>query len=243
MGHAMRALGLNLKHGAEDYPVAASLVVSALAIVLLIVVMTLVRGCEAPAGAGTIRNEQVGGCGRSRPEASGPRPEVSRPPSSLKPQACLSAVAPVGSMTATLASSPTQVVESVGPGGRRFWRATIHHTATPPDRPAERVRNIDADHRARGWGGVGYHFLISEDGTVFPGRPLDRQGAHVLGENEGNLGIAFIGTYTDRAPPAAALASIRRLLAAWGFGPAEVYFHRDLAATECPGMWDKGVLF
>ncbi|HUX00828.1 MAG TPA: N-acetylmuramoyl-L-alanine amidase [Phycisphaerae bacterium] len=130
-----------------------------------------------------------------------------------------------------------------GPGGRRFWRATIHHTATPPDNPAERVRSISADHRARGWDGIGYHFLIAEDGTVFPGRLLDRQGAHVKGENEGNLGIAFIGTYTDRAPPEAALAAVRRLLATWGFGPDAVYFHKDLAATECPGTWDKGVLF
>ncbi|HET6441913.1 MAG TPA: N-acetylmuramoyl-L-alanine amidase [Phycisphaerae bacterium] len=139
-----------------------------------------------------------------------------------------------------------------GPGGRHFWRATIHHTATPSDRPAERVRAIDADHRSRGWDGIGYHFLVAEDGTVFTGRPLDRQGAHVKGENEGNLGIAFIGTYTNRVPPKAALASVRRLLAArpvespaatWGFGPEAVYFHRDLAATECPGTWDKGVLF
>ena len=134
-------------------------------------------------------------------------------------------------------------VPPVGPGGRRFWRATIHHTATSANNPAERVRAIDADHRSRGWDGIGYHFLVAEDGTVFSGRPLDRQGAHVRGENEGNLGIALIGNYTDRPPPEAALAFVRRLLATWGFGPDAVYFHRDLAATECPGPWDQGVLF
>ena len=128
-----------------------------------------------------------------------------------------------------------------------FYRATIHHTATPPDRPAERVRNIDAYHRSLGWDGIGYHFLIAEDGQVFPGRPLDRQGAHVKGENGGNLGIAFIGTYADRPPPEAALAAARRLLAwafeTWGFGPEAVYFHKDLAATECPGAWGKDMLW
>jgi len=129
----------------------------------------------------------------------------------------------------------------------RFWRATIHHTATPPDRPAERIRAIDADHRSRGWDGIGYHLLVAEDGGVFFGRPLERQGAHVKGENEGNLGVALIGDYRQSAPPEAALASVRRLLAwafeTWGFGPEAVYFHKDLAATECPGRWPKDLLF
>jgi hypothetical protein len=30
MGHALRALGLNLKHGAEDYPAAAKILASVL---------------------------------------------------------------------------------------------------------------------------------------------------------------------------------------------------------------------
>ena len=163
-----------------------------------------------------------------------------------QPPISLQAVAPAGvcvvASDSALATGYEPKPEG-GPGGLRFWRVTIHHTATSPDNPAERVRSIDADHRSRGWDGVGYHFLVAEDGTVFPGRPLDRQGAHIKGENGGNLGIAFIGTYTDRPPPEAALASVRRLFVAWGFGPEAVYFHRDLAATECPGTWDKGVLF
>ncbi|HUX17544.1 MAG TPA: 3D domain-containing protein [Phycisphaerae bacterium] len=54
---ALRALGLNLKHWADDYPVAVSIVASALAIVLLVVVMVLARGCEAPARAGGFNAE------------------------------------------------------------------------------------------------------------------------------------------------------------------------------------------
>jgi N-acetylmuramoyl-L-alanine amidase len=84
--------------------------------------------------------------------------------------------------------------------------------------------------------------LVAEDGTVYAGRPVGRQGAHVKGENEGNLGIAFIGTYTDRPPPEAALVAARRLLAQAGLGPEAAYFHKDLAATECPGAWPKALL-
>jgi hypothetical protein len=147
---------------------------------------------------------------------------------------------------AILAGAAKAVRAAPTPRGR-YWRITIHHTATPSDRPADRVRAIDADHRRRGWDGIGYHLLVAEDGAVFFGRPLDRQGAHVRGENEGNLGIALIGDYVDHAPPEAALCAVCRLLAwareTWGIGRAAVYFHRDLAATECPGTWEKALLW
>jgi len=145
----------------------------------------------------------------------------------------------LGRTPATTAAKPQ--------AARRFWRATIHHTDTSPANPAARIRNIDADHRSRGWDGIGYHLLVAEDGGVFFGRPLDRQGAHVKDKNEGNLGIALIGTYSDRPPPEASLASVRRLLAwafeTWGFGPEAVWFHKELAATECPGAWSKALLW
>ena len=145
-----------------------------------------------------------------------------------------------------LAARRAAAATAAKPQAARFWRATIHHTATPPDRPAERVRNIDAFHRSLGWDGIGYHLLVAEDGAVFFGRPLTRQGAHAKPENEGNLGIALIGNYSAAPPPAAALAAVRRLLAwafeTWGFGPDAVWFHKELKATECPGAWDKELL-
>ena len=270
MGHALRAFGLNLKHCGEDHTVTTAIVLSTLMALLVFLAVTLVHGCEneAVGGCGVDRAthprcELTGGFSDSpsAKEAAGDdawgrgdatssdQDNSDQSPisfaSGLKPQACFSAVAAslvAGPMEAP-AGKPSVVPPIGGPGGRRFWRATIHHTATPPDRPAERVRNIDADHRARGWGGCGYHFLVAEDGTVFSGRPLDRQGVHVRGQNGGNLGIAFIGAYTDRPPPEAALAAVRRILAQAGLGPDAVYFHKDLAATECPGTWDKGVLF
>jgi hypothetical protein len=46
---------------------------------------------------------------------------------------------------------------------------------------------------------VGYHFMISEDGTIYEGRSLEYAGAHVKGHNQGNVGIAFLGNYSTRA--------------------------------------------
>jgi hypothetical protein len=131
------------------------------------------------------------------------------------------------------------------------WRITVHHTATPADRPGERVASIRDYHvRERGWQDVGYHFLVGEDGSIWPGRSLALPGAHVAGQNERNLGIAFIGDYVagpTREPPPAALHAARRLLEilvrAYGVSRYRVLFHRDLAATECPGAWPKALLF
>jgi len=132
---------------------------------------------------------------------------------------------------------------AAAPAAHRFTRATIHHTATPSDYPAARVRAIDAYHRSLGWDGIGYHVLVGADGSLWFGRPLDRDGAHVRGQNAGNLGLAFIGDYTSGPPSAAALAAARAFLAlamaAYGFGPERVYFHKELARTACPGAWDK----
>jgi len=44
---------------------------------------------------------------------------------------------------------------------------------------------------------VGYDFMISKHGTIFQGRNLDYEGAHVTGHNTDNIGIAFLGDFTS----------------------------------------------
>ncbi len=75
------------------------------------------------------------------------------------------------------------------------------------------------------------------------GRPIDAQGAHVLGHNEGNVGISLMGNYhppyNDAVTPAQKEA-IRRL-GAWlrdryGVAPKTYQGHRDYnPRTDCPG--------
>jgi len=131
----------------------------------------------------------------------------------------------------------------------QIWtRITIHHTDTASDNPDQRVASIQDYHvRVKGWDDIGYHFLIAEDGRFWHGRPLSKQGAHVLHENEENIGIAFIGSYGKQPPPEAALATCRQLLQNlqrhYCIPNTRVYFHSDLAATGCPGSWDKSILF
>jgi len=66
---------------------------------------------------------------------------------------------------------------------------------------------IDAWHKARGWSGIGYHFVIRKDGRIEAGRKLndddvlsrDEVGAHVYGINNESVGICFSG-HGDIAP-------------------------------------------
>jgi len=53
--------------------------------------------------------------------------------------------------------------------------------------------DIDRMHRARGWNGIGYHFVIRRDGRVEAGRSIDKSGAHVEGFNRTTIGVCFSG--------------------------------------------------
>ena len=168
--------------------------------------------------------------------------------------------------------------------GQEIWppafypiqKLIVHHTATQngdPD-PAATIRSIYYYHAVtQGWGDIGYNFVIAEDGRVYEGRhtfdypsgssPTEEDSAgngvtaaHAQGYNSGTVGIALLGTLTNRDATPAARSALERLLA-WesdhhGIDPqgsslytnpvsgtqagfANIAGHRDVAATECPG--------
>ena len=123
-------------------------------------------------------------------------------------------------------------------------RLTVHHTGADtrsmgvPD--IVTVQRIEAYHRDElGWACIGYHFLIGHDGTIYQGRPLDVQGAHVRDDNEGNLGVSLIGKFDEAPPSDEQLRSLAYVLADaelyFGIGRRQVFAHRELSPTTCPG--------
>lgn len=96
-------------------------------------------------------------------------------------------------------------------------KLVVHHTATKNDDPdpAATVRAIYRYHAIdKGWGDIGYNFLVDEQGTIYKGRYSGPAGtvdqdtltgenaeglgvtaAHVGGYNSGTMGIAVLGTY------------------------------------------------
>ncbi|MFB6264344.1 MAG: peptidoglycan recognition family protein [Bradymonadaceae bacterium] len=125
---------------------------------------------------------------------------------------------------------------------------TVHHTAVPADdggNAARRMRQMQAFHiDNRGWCDIGYHFVVSKSGKIFRGRKTEqRTGAHVGGENHGNVGTALIGNF-DRQK----LKPQQRRPATWVLGwlhekhdialdPGHLKGHTQWPnqATSCPG--------
>lgn len=125
-------------------------------------------------------------------------------------------------------------------------RLTIHHTDTPTNDsitvPA-RVRQIQSYHiDTRQWCDVGYHFLIGQDGKAYQGRVESLVGAHVTGNNTGNMGISVMGSYVSSQPALSVRQETARImkLASQEYGitldSAKVKGHRDYGGgTDCPG--------
>jgi len=125
---------------------------------------------------------------------------------------------------------------------------------------AARVRAIQAYHLdTNGWNDIGYAYVVCKHGHVFQAREddddaTDVQGAHD-GFNRGSAGLSALGYFhppVDQRPTAAQLSALveltawiasrrgidplgRSTYAAFG-GPVDnVYGHRDVSATACPG--------
>lgn len=120
---------------------------------------------------------------------------------------------------------------ALAPAGETEY-IVLHHAAA--EGSAEAVHGA---HLARGWSGIGYHFYVRLDGTVYAGRPLGTIGAHTAGYNSRSVGVCFEGNFELRSMTDAQLAAGRELLAYLrGLYPkARVVRHKDLDATACPG--------
>jgi len=131
----------------------------------------------------------------------------------------------------------------------------IHHTAGVANSDRATVKNIQSYHMdTRGWSDIGYHFLVAPNGTIYEGRELQYQGAHVYGHNAGSIGLNFLGCFDSvecHAPQYPAVASVTDamirsmgqlvgvLCAHYGIDMNEqnIKGHRQFAGaqTACPG--------
>jgi N-acetylmuramoyl-L-alanine amidase len=77
----------------------------------------------------------------------------------------------------------------------RFVNKIIIHCSATPEGKDFTVADIDKWHKARGWQGIGYHYVIYRDGSIHAGRPEDKVGAHTSGHNANSIGVCYIGGY------------------------------------------------
>ena len=124
---------------------------------------------------------------------------------------------------------------------------TVHHDGMSPflstdqSSSSARIEIIRTGHRSKGWGDIGYHYVVDRGGRVWEGREIKWQGAHVKNENEGNIGICCLGNFNEQSPSDAQLEALQQMLgctmAKYRIPVSRVKTHREWASahTECPG--------
>lgn len=116
----------------------------------------------------------------------------------------------------------------------------VHCTDTPEGRWVD-VNDVDKWHKAKGWKGIGYHYLILLDGTIKPGRPVTEIGAHCQGHNAHSIGVCYVGgrgtdgtckdtrTYAQSKSLFNLLSMLLR-----SYPHAHVYGHNRFSFKSCP---------
>lgn len=115
----------------------------------------------------------------------------------------------------------------------RTTRIILHHA----EASTCTVQDVHRWHKNNGWAGIGYHFFVRKDGSVYRGRPEGTVGAHASGSNSDSIGICFEGTYMTETMPTAQKAAGKELVAYLKnkYGIGIVQRHCDVCATSCPG--------
>lgn len=104
----------------------------------------------------------------------------------------------------------------------------VIHCSAGPDGVAKSLAQLTKEHQARGFRSIGYHYIISPDGTITVGRPEEEVGAHVQGFNSDSIGICMLGTLKFKQAAWDSLATLTRRLKA-KYTQAVVRGHRDFS--------------
>lgn len=150
------------------------------------------------------------------------------------------------------------------PSQGRVQGITIHHTVNTNNYTQAQVpalmRSIYSYHAqdwGRGWGDIGYNFVVDRFGRIWEGRSggIDQAptGAHATGLNSNYAGVSLLGNFDITPVPSAAFLAVARL-SAWKLSMhgvtspygsvtldagtfSRINGHRDSKQTTCPGKY------
>ena len=127
---------------------------------------------------------------------------------------------------------------------RKIDKIIVHCSATREGQHIDVDTIRDWHVNGRGWSDIGYHYVIYLDGTVHPGRPIERSGAHTKGQNSNSIGICYIGgvetdgkTPKDTRTPEQKVALDNLLFVLTDiFANTTIHGHNEFAAKACPSF-------
>tara|TARA_R100000501_G_C2583427_1_gene85861 strand:- start:289 stop:744 length:456 start_codon:yes stop_codon:yes gene_type:complete len=121
---------------------------------------------------------------------------------------------------------------------RKIKQIVVHCSATREgnDHDAE---YIDKMHRARGWKGIGYNYVIKLNGDIENGRSIEKIPAGVFGHNRDSVHVVYIGGLDEDGKPTDTRTneqkhSLRVLLESLKlvFNKAVIKGHRDFSPDK-----------
>ena len=109
----------------------------------------------------------------------------------------------------------------------------FHHCARSIWSPED----INEYHKERGFIGIGYHYYIRKDGSIYKGRDEDSIGAHTKGENNNSIGICLEGNFEIENITEVQKESLvsLSLYIINKYNIIDMMGHRVYAETLCPG--------
>lgn len=200
-------------------------------------------------GAGVL----LGGCGsgvRSAAMPAVPWPKVHPRPKvdgdALPDRHLIQPDGPIDRIIARRAWTRSQPIGSRVREMSGVRRITLHHEGSPDtvdftdfSTTSDRLERIRRFHVGRGWGDIGYHYVVDRAGRIWQARPVNLQGAHVRDQNEHNVGVMALGNFNLQEPSEAQLKGLARITRylrdQYNVPLRSIHTHQELAATSCPG--------
>ena len=95
----------------------------------------------------------------------------------------------------------------------------------------------DYHKNTRGYAGIGYHYYVRKDGSIYEGRSIEYIGAHAGNNNSDSIGICFEGKYDEETMPEAQIKAGQELVAYLKekYNITKVQRHNEVCNTSCPG--------
>ena len=125
---------------------------------------------------------------------------------------------------------------------RDINKIILHCSATKEGQEFD-VNDIREWHKQQNFIDVGYHYVITLDGTIQDGRDIRTIGAHCKGYNANSIGIVYVGGLDEEGKgkdtrtneqKESLLNLIDDLLLAYDLTIDDVYCHYQFAKKLCP---------
>jgi N-acetylmuramoyl-L-alanine amidase len=116
-------------------------------------------------------------------------------------------------------------------------KKVIIHSSDSPHGRGDGAKEIHRWHLERGWDGIGYSYVIKEDGSIENGRPEYWIPAGARGYNKDTLHICLIGIdeFTDKQFQSLSIL-LRDIMLRYDINKKDILGHYQVSSKSCPNF-------